>query len=162
MSEAMTGFTHRSSHGSPTQEKHSLTRRKFLTLCGLGFCAFSGLQGFGFPSPATPQIIRKGLIKTKLSPFFKPLSAGEIQCQLCPKRCRVSRGKRGACRVRENRDGKYYSLVYGNPCAIHLDPIEKKPFFHVLPGTSSFSLARTGRSPRPIPRMFSVTICHRN
>jgi pyruvate formate lyase activating enzyme len=56
----------------------------------------------------------------------------------------VAKGKRGICRVRENRDGKYYSLVYGNPCAIHLDPIEKKPFSHVLPGTTSFSLATAG------------------
>ena len=46
--------------------------------------------------------------------------------------------------MRENRDGKYYSLVYGNPCAVHLDPIEKKPFSHVLPGTTSFSLATAG------------------
>ncbi len=46
--------------------------------------------------------------------------------------------------MRENRDGKYYSLVYGNPCAVHLDPIEKKPFFHVLPTTTSFSLSTAG------------------
>ena len=57
---------------------------------------------------------------------------------------RSEKGERGFCRVRENRDGKYYSLVYGNPCAIHLDPIEKKPFFHVLPTTTSFSLATAG------------------
>jgi pyruvate formate lyase activating enzyme len=56
----------------------------------------------------------------------------------------VAKGKRGICRVRENRDGKYYSLVYGNPCAVHLDPIEKKPLFHILPGTTSFSLATAG------------------
>jgi len=56
----------------------------------------------------------------------------------------VAKGKRGICRVRENREGKYYSLVYGNPCAVHLDPIEKKPFFHVLPNTTSFSLATAG------------------
>ncbi|MEW6376962.1 MAG: AmmeMemoRadiSam system radical SAM enzyme [Thermodesulfobacteriota bacterium] len=72
------------------------------------------------------------------------MDGGEIQCELCPHRCRVAKGKRGICRVRENRDGKYYSLVYGNPCAVHLDPIEKKPFFHVLPGTTSFSLATAG------------------
>lgn len=48
------------------------------------------------------------------------------------------------CRVRENRKGNYYSLVYGNPCALHLDPIEKKPFFHVLPGTTAFSIATVG------------------
>ena len=87
---------------------------------------------------------KKGLIKTKLSPYFISLEGGEIQCELCPHRCRVAKGKRGICRVRENRDGKYYSLVYGNPCAVHLDPIEKKPLFHVLPGTGSFSLATAG------------------
>jgi pyruvate formate lyase activating enzyme len=88
--------------------------------------------------------MKKGLIKTKLSPLYTPLEGGEIRCELCPNQCRVSKGKRGLCRVRENRDGKYYSLVYGNPCAIHPDPIEKKPFFHVLPGTVSFSLATAG------------------
>jgi pyruvate formate lyase activating enzyme len=86
----------------------------------------------------------KGLIKTKLSPYFTPLGGGEIQCELCPKQCRVPTGKRGVCRVRENRDGKYYSLVYANPCAFHLDPIEKNPLFHVLPGTRSLSLATAG------------------
>jgi pyruvate formate lyase activating enzyme len=53
-------------------------------------------------------------------------------------------GKRGFCRVRENIGGKLYSLVYGNPCAINLDPIEKKPFLHVLPGTMSLSVATAG------------------
>jgi pyruvate formate lyase activating enzyme len=53
-------------------------------------------------------------------------------------------GDRGECGVRENREGKYYSLAYGNPCAVHLDPIEKKPLFHVLPGSQSFSIATAG------------------
>jgi len=121
-----------------------LTKREFLKFCGMSFCMFSASQLFGFPETLRAQTGKKGLIKTKLSPYFTSLSGGEIQCELCPKRCRVSKGKRGVCRVRENRDGKYYSLVYGNPCAIHLDPIEKKPFFHVLPATSSFSLATAG------------------
>jgi pyruvate formate lyase activating enzyme len=56
----------------------------------------------------------------------------------------VAPGQRGYCQVRENRDGKYYSLVYGNPCAVHVDPIEKKPFFHVLPRSRSLSLATVG------------------
>jgi pyruvate formate lyase activating enzyme len=50
--------------------------------------------------------------------------------------------------VRENRGGKLYTLVYGNPCAIHVDPIEKKPFYHFLPGTIAFSLATAGCSLR--------------
>jgi pyruvate formate lyase activating enzyme len=125
----------------------SLTKRDFLKFCGTGLCFLSGASLLGFPKSASGQTnekSQKGLIRPKLSPYFTPLAGGDIRCELCPKRCRVSNGKRGFCNVRENRDGKYYSLVYGNPCAIHLDPIEKKPFFHLLPGTNSYSLATAG------------------
>jgi len=121
-----------------------LTKREFLRFCGTSFCAISLGHLFGFPETSRGQIVKKGLIKIKLSPYFTSLGGGEIQCELCPNQCRVSKGKRGLCRVRENRDGKYYSLVYGNPCAVHLDPIEKKPFYHVLPATGSFSIATVG------------------
>jgi pyruvate formate lyase activating enzyme len=127
-----------------TVSESHLTKRDFLKICGASFCILSAAHLFGFPRTSQSQLAKKGLIKTKLSPFFTSLSGGEIQCDLCPRRCRVPKGKRGACRVRENRDGKYYSLVYGNPCAIHPDPIEKKPFFHILPATTSFSLATVG------------------
>jgi len=121
-----------------------LSKRDFLRLCGTSVCLLSAGYLFGFPETSRAQATAKGLIKTKLSPYFTSLDGGNIQCELCPHRCRVAKGKRGICRVRENRDGKYYSLVYGNPCAVHLDPIEKKPLFHVLPGTTSFSLATAG------------------
>jgi pyruvate formate lyase activating enzyme len=121
-----------------------LTKREFLKFCGTSVCVLSSAYLIGYPKASHAQVAKKGLIKTKLSPYFTSLEGGEIQCELCPHRCRVAKGKRGICRVRENRDGKYYSLVYGNPCAVHLDPIEKKPFFHVLPGTTSFSLATAG------------------
>jgi pyruvate formate lyase activating enzyme len=121
-----------------------LTKREFLKICGASFCLLSTAQLFGFPKTSQSEIAKKGLIKTRLSPYFTSLEDGQVQCELCPRRCRVSKGERGFCRVRENRDGKYYSLVYGNPCAVNLDPIEKKPFFHVLPSTTSFSLATVG------------------
>lgn len=122
-----------------------LTKREFLKLGGKSICIFSLPFIFHLPARSSAQGLRKkGLIKTKLSPYYTPLPGGEVQCELCPHRCRVSKGQRGLCRVRENRNGKYYSLVYGNPCAIHPDPIEKKPFFHVLPGTISFSIATVG------------------
>jgi pyruvate formate lyase activating enzyme len=124
--------------------KGPLTKREFLKFCGASFCVLSSAYLIGFPETSRAQAAKKGLIKTKLSPYFTSLEGGEIRCELCPHRCRVAKGKRGICRVRENRDGKYYSLVYGNPCAVHLDPIEKKPLFHVLPGTASFSLATAG------------------
>jgi pyruvate formate lyase activating enzyme len=132
---------------SPRHEVTSdpgLTKREFLKFCGASFCVLSSAYLIGYPETSRAQAAKKGFIKTKLSPYFTSLEGREIQCELCPHRCRVAKGKRGICRVRENRDGKYYSLVYGNPCAVHLDPIEKKPFFHVLPATTSFSLATAG------------------
>jgi pyruvate formate lyase activating enzyme len=121
-----------------------MTKREFLRLMGKGVCWLSAACLSGFPKAADAQRPQRGLVKTRRSPYFTPLGGGEIRCELCPRRCRVARGKRGFCRVRENRDGEFHSLVYGNPCAIHLDPIEKKPFFHVLPSTGSFSIATAG------------------
>ena len=121
-----------------------LTKREFLKFCGTSICALYVTQLFGLSKTSQAQMAKKGLIKTKLSPYFTSLDGGAIQCELCPRRCRVPEGKRGFCRVRENREGKYYSLVYGNPCAIYLEPIEKEPFFHVLPGTTSLTLSTAG------------------
>ena len=67
-----------------------------------------------------------------------------VECQLCPRHCRLKNGQRGNCRARMNIDGKLVSLVYGRPCAVHVDPIEKKPMFHVLPQSGSFSIATAG------------------
>jgi pyruvate formate lyase activating enzyme len=85
-----------------------------------------------------------GFTRPRLSPFFVPLDDQYIRCTLCPRQCRVAPGKRGYCEVRENREGRYYTLVYGNPCTFHVDPIEKKPFYHVLPRSRSFSIATVG------------------
>jgi len=67
-----------------------------------------------------------------------------VECQLCPRHCRLTNGQRGDCRARMNIDGRLMSLVYGRPCAVHVDPIEKKPMFHVLPQSGSFSIATAG------------------
>lgn len=75
--------------------------------------------------------------------YFK-LDKKEVNCVLCPRRCVIPLGKRGFCGVRENRGGVLYSLVYARPCSLHIDPIEKKPLFHVLPGSRAFSLATVG------------------
>ena len=76
--------------------------------------------------------------------YYEKLGQKRIRCLLCPRECSVGDGERGLCRVRENRGGTYYTLVYAQPCALHLDPIEKKPFFHVLPGTQAVSLSTVG------------------
>jgi pyruvate formate lyase activating enzyme len=67
-----------------------------------------------------------------------------MACRLCAHRCLIAPGKFGVCGVRENRDGKLLTHVYGEVIAAHVDPIEKKPFFHFLPGTTSFSIATVG------------------
>jgi len=121
--------------------KTTLSRRHFLKAAAR--CAFF-FGVCGIPAAARAQGEKKGFIGTKLSPYFLSLNNQRIQCQLCPRECLVANGQRGFCGVRENREGKYYSLVYGNPCAVHVDPIEKKPFYHVLPASTSFSIATAG------------------
>ena len=67
-----------------------------------------------------------------------------VQCLLCPHHCRIKEGGRGICRSRECRDGKLYTLSYGIPCALAIDPVEKKPLNRFLPGTYCLSLSCTG------------------
>ncbi len=76
--------------------------------------------------------------------FYSPLKDGKVQCGLCHHRCTISLSKRGLCGVRENREGKLYTLVYGRAISLNVDPIEKKPLFHLFPGSSSFSIATVG------------------
>jgi len=76
--------------------------------------------------------------------FFKPLSLQQVQCRACYHYCVLSAGQRGKCGVRENQKGVLYSLVYGKPISIAIDPIEKKPLYHFLPHTQTLSLATFG------------------
>ncbi len=76
--------------------------------------------------------------------LYKKLKNKIVQCNLCAHRCVIAEGKRGICGVRENKNGTLYSLVYGKAIAENIDPIEKKPFFHFLPGTQSLSIATVG------------------
>jgi pyruvate formate lyase activating enzyme len=76
--------------------------------------------------------------------WYKKLEEGRVECELCPQACTVADMERGMCGVRENRGGTYYTLVHGRACAVHVDPIEKKPFFHVMPGEKAFSYSTAG------------------
>ena len=76
--------------------------------------------------------------------FYEKLPYKKIKCKLCPRECVIDDCERGYCGVRENRGGVYYTLVYARVCAAHVDPVEKKPFFHFLPGTLAFSVATAG------------------
>jgi pyruvate formate lyase activating enzyme len=76
--------------------------------------------------------------------LYEKLSEEQVRCSLCAHRCAIKPGKRGVCGVRENKEGVLYSLVYGTLIAENIDPIEKKPFFHVYPASRSYSIATVG------------------
>jgi pyruvate formate lyase activating enzyme len=118
-----------------------LTRRRFLTA---GALSLSVLACQGLPLPAFGQDVRFGYTRPYPAAHYTRLDNGNVRCELCPRHCEVMDGDRGECSVRENRGGTYFTLAYGNPTAVHVDPIEKKPLFHVLPGTGSYSIATAG------------------
>ena len=117
---------------TPTGGK--ITRRAFLQ----GSAALVAASAVNIP------VLARGEPKPFEARYYERLPDGRVHCVLCPTNCRPGDKERGNCGVRENRKGTYYALDYGRPCALHLDPIEKKPFFHVLPGTDAVSLATVG------------------
>ena len=119
-----------------------LSKREFIKLglrCGMALPAAGMLAGnvFEFMFNSKKD---KNMIPAK---YFVETPRG-IKCKLCPNACVLKEGEVGDCRTRKNVDGVLYSLAYGNPCAIHIDPIEKKPLNHFLPGSRSFSIATAG------------------
>jgi pyruvate formate lyase activating enzyme len=76
--------------------------------------------------------------------FWEPIGDDKVRCNLCRFHCVIADGRRGRCGVRENREGKLFTLVYGQTIAENVDPIEKKPLYHFHPGSSSLSLATVG------------------
>jgi len=76
--------------------------------------------------------------------FYEKLEEEKVRCRLCAHFCQISSGKRGICKVRENREGILYSLVYGKAISSAIDPIEKKPLYHFYPGSNAFSVATVG------------------
>jgi pyruvate formate lyase activating enzyme len=120
-----------------------LTRKDFLKKTCL-FCLGAGLF-FDFES-RLQEAYAKGVGISSLheAAFYRVIDEQTVQCELCPRRCTLSNGQRSFCHAREARSGKLYSMVYGRPCSVAIDPIEKKPFFHFLPGIPVFSIATAG------------------
>jgi len=76
--------------------------------------------------------------------WWEPEANGRVHCYLCPRHCHIGHGQSGFCFIRVNQDGKLYSLGYGAPAALQIDPIEKKPLNHFFPGTRVFSMGTAG------------------
>jgi pyruvate formate lyase activating enzyme len=130
-------------------DKPDVTRRVFLkratfSLCALGSSCFpfSANKLFASNTAFASEPLDASYLK-EVS-FYKKLKDLKIECGICPKKCVIADLERGYCGNKENRGGTYYSLVYSQPCAVHVDPIEKKPLFHCLPATNAFSIAAAG------------------
>ena len=117
------------------------------SLLGLGFVGGCAELGESMGTPTTERPMRP---PPTLPPdeheakFYHSLSDGSVQCRVCWRQCVVPPGGLGFCRNRKNVGGTYYSLVYGRPGALQIDPIEKEPAFHMLPGATIFCTGTAG------------------
>jgi pyruvate formate lyase activating enzyme len=84
------------------------------------------------------------LWKWSIEAFHYSETPRGMKCLVCPNECTLKPGETSTCRNRVNHNNKLYSVAYGNPCAVHIDPIEKKPLLHFLPNTTAFSIATAG------------------
>jgi len=111
-----------------------------VTACALAACALVAL----YPPPGTfAGLYPPANDGIRPALFAQPVCNG-VQCRLCPYNCFLPEGARGRCRVRANYGGKMKTLAYGRPAAVHLDPIEKKPVYHMYPGSLIYSVAAPG------------------
>jgi len=98
------------------------------------------LDGAAFAGDWTDELIRDA----PRARFWSAAAKGHVQCHLCARGCLLDEGDRGQCRSRMNVRGEMKSLVYGRPVSVHVDPIEKKPVYHFLPGSQAYSIGTTG------------------
>ena len=127
--------------------KRDFLKQGFTCACGLAlsgplFKAMAGLPGGTGLSGHSPPL--KDLWKWSREAIHYISTPRGIKCKLCPQACDIEEGETGDCRTRTNVDGKLYTIAYGNPCAVHVDPIEKKPLYHFLPSSRSYSIATAG------------------
>jgi pyruvate formate lyase activating enzyme len=115
-------------------------RREFIRNAFCGSCGLAMMAG-GWPVSALSRLQDEETLREAM---FYTTTPRHIKCRLCPHQCNITGGKTGDCRVRVNRGGKLFTLAWSNPCAIHVDPVEKKPLYHYLPGTQTYSLAIAG------------------
>jgi pyruvate formate lyase activating enzyme len=122
-------------------------RRSFLkaaSLPCLAACAAAAMGGRNSVPLFAAPIADDDSQFVKEARFYDKQPYRKIKCKLCPRGCAIDDRERGYCGVRENRGGTYYTLVHSRVVTAHIDPIEKKPFFHFLPGTVAFSIATAG------------------
>lgn len=133
----------------------SMTRREFIqagigasiALMPIGALAAPLFSSNRNVKKVTPDDAPDTLWKWSKEVYFKDkLKNNYVRCLTCPNKCLLAPDSRSRCRSHVNKDGELYTLVYGNPCAVHIDPIEKKPLYHFSPASRIFSIATTGCS----------------
>jgi pyruvate formate lyase activating enzyme len=127
--------------------KNTLSKREFLK-CGL-LGAGAVFSGIGIPAAANPLSSflvppEDKLWKWSKEGLYYSETPRGIKCLICPNECTLKENEVSTCHNRTNIGNKLYTIAYGNPCAVNIDPIEKKPFFHYLPSSSAFSIATAG------------------
>jgi pyruvate formate lyase activating enzyme len=119
--------------------KPTITRREFIKEAVIKGTALA------VASKTIPVISQASASENlKEAMFYKPVDGVKIQCMLEPRQCIVNDWERGYCGAKENRGGKYYSLVYSKPCAVYTEPIERDHFYHVLPGNQFLGIGTAG------------------
>ena len=97
-------------------------------------------EGIAIAEDRTDELLREA----PRARYWSVAAKGRVQCHLCSRGCLLAEGQRGQCRSRVNAGGEMKSLVYGRPVSVYVDPIEKKPFYHFLPGSQAYSIGTTG------------------
>ena len=127
------------------RKKIKITRRDFIK-AGIAIGLFASIFGYLGKEILNFEFENKKEDKSpKLKEvYFYTKIGNAVKCLTCPNECLIKEGELSWCRTKINIKGKLYTLAYSNPCAVHIDPIEKKPLYHFLPGSKAFSIATAG------------------
>ncbi len=129
------------------KSEKKISKRQFVkyTLAGIGGIACAPITGLFGKNPvsaiANPP---EKLWKWSREAMYYTTTPRGLKCLRCPNECTIKEGELGDCHNHLSYNGKLYTIAYGNPCAVHIDPIEKKPLMHFLPESSAFSIATAG------------------
>lgn len=126
--------------------KRDFLRQSFYGICSLAY-GFSAIKLLGEKMENTVRNLSGGtndLWKWSKEAFHYEKLDGSVKCLLCPNACNLKNGQTSVCHNRVNKNGKLFSITYGNPCTVHVDPIEKKPLYHYFPGSRIYSIATAG------------------
>ena len=124
-----------------------INKRQFVkyTLAGIGGIACTPINSlFGKNPVSTIVNPPEKLWKWSREAMYYTATPRGLKCLRCPNECTIKEGELGDCHNHLTYNGKLYTIAYGNPCAVHIDPIEKKPLLHFLPESSAFSIATAG------------------